>query len=295
MPINQKINFYKMSGSGNDFIIIDNRKNYNEILNQKINDKNFVKDICDRNNGIGADGIILLENAKSKTCDFAMRIINSDGSEAEMCGNGARCFTYFAYKIGASKNIFMKFDTLSGQIEGGIILDNEKKIVKVKLTDPHSIDFEKNLDLPELGKTKIYSIDTGVPHAVIFLDKTELDYIDVNKIGSFIRNHEIFAPKGTNVNFVKIIKNTKHDINVRTFERGVEGETLSCGSGASASAIIASLQYNLYTPISVHTKSGETLKVYFEKEIIASNKKAIIKNVYLEGEIKIEFKDSFEV
>jgi diaminopimelate epimerase len=290
----KKIDFYKMVGTGNDFVMIDNMKNDYE-LNEKLKDNSFVKNLCDRMNGIGSDGIILIEPKKTETSDFSMRIINSDGTEAEMCGNGARCITYFAYSVGVVKKTFMKFDTLAGEICGGIIVDNDdKKLVKVKMINPHSLDFDKELDLPEIGKKKIYSINTGVPHAIVFVENGELEKVNVNKIGSFIRYNDVFAPKGTNVNFVEIAENTKHDIFVRTYERGVESETLSCGSGSTASAIISSLQKSLYTPISVHTKGKDILKIYFEKEF-DENEKLTIKNVFLEGEVKIVYKGSFEI
>jgi diaminopimelate epimerase len=269
------INFSKMVGSGNDFIMIDNRNNIFDPTN-----KTLVKKLCNRTQGIGADGIILIE--ESKETDFIMRIINADGSEAEMCGNGARCAAYFAYiKQIANKN--MRFETLAGIINADIDCDepeNRVKNIKVRMPKPHSLKQDIVLNLSNLGETKIYSINTGVPHAVIFVE--DIENIDINKIGSFIRYNEIFAPNGTNVNFASI-KND-NEILVRTYERGVEGETLSCGSGSTAAAIITALRNNLKSPLLVNTRSGEILKIYFE---LQNNDE--INNVYLEGLVELVF------
>ncbi len=267
------IEFYKYSGSGNDFIVIDNRKKL--IPGKKI--FSFTKKVCDRKTGIGGDGVLLLEN--SKKADFRMRIINADGSEAEMCGNGARCMADFAYR----KNIVernMLFETLAGLITGKI----KKNSVKVKLTEPY--DLKKNITLKYKNKKFIlYFINTGVPHTVIFVNNIEK--IDVHNIGSFIRHNKIFAPAGTNVNFVKIIDT--HKILVRTYERGVEGETLACGTGSTASAILSSVIKNTKSPVSVKTRGGEILKVYFS---LNENKLA---DVFLEGKVKQVFTGNITV
>jgi len=270
-----KIDFVKMVGSGNDFIVIDNRDN---IFNTS--DKNLIRKMCNRTEGIGSDGILAIE--RSKNNDFTMNIINSDASIAEMCGNGARCAAYYAYirKI-ADKN--MKFDTLAGLIEGHIISDEDIKTVKVKMTEPHSYR-ENEIDIPGLGKKNIHQVNTGVPHAVIFAD--DIENTDVQNAGCFVRYHDIYKPKGTNVNFVKIKNN--NEIIVRTYERGVEAETLSCGSGSTASALVCALKNNLSSPISVNTRGGELLKIYFEIK-----DKNILTNVFLEGAVRIVFEGKY--
>ncbi len=266
-----RIEFTKLVGSGNDFIILDNRQNLFDAQNAQL-----VKKLCNRIIGIGADGIILIE--ASNTSDFKMRILNSDGSEAEMCGNGARCVAFFAvFKGIARKN--MRFETLAGKISAEV--DENAKNVKLKMITPHSL-VKSEIEYENSKKFEITSINTGVPHAVIFTN--ELEAIDVDKLGRFVRNHPNFAPKGTNVNFVKITEN--NNIFVRTYERGVESETLSCGSGSTASALISALTFQLKSPVKVHTKSGEVLTIYFE---IENN---VVKNVYLEGKVAVVFEGS---
>lgn len=286
----KEIAFTKMVGTGNDFIMINNMEN-DSILSEKIKNKDFVKNLCNRVNGIGADGIILICENKKETSDFSMKIINSDGSEAEMCGNGARCALYFAYKEKIINANFTKFDTLAGEINGGIIKENEKDIIiKIKMINPHSLNTDIVLDLPNLGERKVFSINTGVPHAIVFLNETDFQNIDIKSLGKFIRYNEVFYPKGTNVDFVNVIEGSKHDIFVRTYERGVENETLSCGSGSCASAIISGLFYdNLYSPIIVHTRGGDILNVFFEKD------DSSVKNVYLEGKVKVLYKGFFDI
>jgi len=253
------LEFYKYSGTGNDFVIIDNRK---KVLK---NIFKFAIKVCDRKNGVGADGLLLIEN--SKVADFKMRIINSDGSEAEMCGNGARCIAHFTFfKKIASKN--MNFETKAGIIDAYV----KGSYVKVKLTKPHS--FRQGIRIKYKDKDyELFFINTGVPHAVIFVDN--LENIPVEELGRYIRYHDEFKPAGTNVNFVKIIN--EKEIAIRTYERGVEAETLSCGTGSTASAIISSFVRNMQEPIIVRTKGGEKLKVYLSP-------------VYLEGKVKQIFK-----
>ncbi len=262
----KKVYFEKYVASGNDFIVVDNREN---LIKDK---KKFVIKSCKYKTGIGADGVLFLE--KSKSCSFKMRIFNSDGSEAEMCGNGARCIFHYAYynKIAKKKD---KFETLAGIISGEIISKNR---VKVKLTPPRN--FKENIKIEyKRKKYNIYFVDTGVPHVVIFLK--EINNIDVKDVGRYIRFHKKFQPAGTNINFVKI-KN-KHELYIRTYERGVEGETLSCGTGSTASAFTGWKIGNLSSPVAVHTRSGETLKVYIKSE----------EEVYLEGNVSKIFSGSF--
>lgn len=252
------INFTKMSGSGNDFIIIDNRDgkiSYN---------KNFIEKVCRRSLSVGADGIIFIE--KSDKADFKWAFFNSDGSVAEMCGNGSRCAAKFAYMNNiAGKE--MKFETLAGIIEAEIKEDTN---VKVQLTRP----FDEKLSL-QVDTILLSFINTGVPHAVVKVDN--IDDIDIIKTGSFLRYHDYFKPAGTNVDFYEVVDN--QTVKMRTYERGVEGETLACGTGAAAVAIIASKNDNLKSPIKVITRSGLILKIYLENN-----------NVYLEGEARVIYK-----
>ena len=258
----KKITFYKLVGTGNDFIVIDNRTN--GIRNRK----KLSQTVCQRHTGVGSDGLILLE--PSKTADLKMRIFNADGSEAEMCGNGARCAAWMAHHIlGLASHI--TFETIAGLISAAV----KRNIVKVQLSNP--TDFRDYAPLEVRGGIfYFYFINTGVPHCVIFEDN--IDTFPVEKMGGEIRFHPHFQPVGTNVNFVQI-KN-KNTIFVRTYERGVEAETLACGTGVTASAIISALIEKCVPPVSVITRSGEKLTVHFDMSTFA------VTNVFLEGAVQ---------
>jgi diaminopimelate epimerase len=262
------INFYKMSGSGNDFIIIDNRNN---IVDES-DLSNFIVNVCRRKMSVGADGVILVENTGN--ADFKWRFFNSDGSVAEMCGNGARCVARFAYlnNIAGSN---MSFETLAGLVKAEVIEER----VKVKMTDPFDFETDVTIELKN-GLTSIYSINTGVPHVVMV--KNSIDDIDIVKIGREIRYHDRFSPAGTNVNFVCHIKD--NTIAIRTYERGVEDETLACGTGAAASAIVMAHKMKLDAPLSVLTRSGEYLNIFFKE------KEGQYYDIYLEGGARIIYK-----
>lgn len=261
------IPFTKMSGSGNDFIIIDNRAD----IVDKISKRDFVRKVCAPKTSIGADGVIFVE--KSDKADFRWDFYNADGSSAEMCGNGGRCVARYAYekKIAPSK---MTFETIAGIIHAEVNGRN----VKVKLTSPKNL--RRNVDVALEGITySVDSINTGVPHAVIF--SPDVDKEDVHNIGRGVRYHSVFAPAGTNVNLVQ--KKDGHSLKVRTYERGVEGETLACGTGVVASAILASCRKEVEPPVQVETRGGEVLQVFFQpgNEDFAE--------VYLEGLTKTTF------
>jgi len=260
-----KIYFTKMVASGNDFVVIDNRDEKIEVT------PNLVRKICQRKLGVGADGILIVE--RSKIANFKMRIINSDGSEAEMCGNGGRCIAKFAQvkKIANSK---MKFETLAGIIEAKII--NQR--VKVKLTNPINLELNKKLQLKDAEVT-VHCLNTGVPHAVLIT--TGIEKVDVVKLGRQIRWHEVFAPAGTNVNFIQPVDN--YTIKIRTYERGVEDETLACGTGSAAAACIASILGLIKTPVKMITKSEEVLEIDFDKT------EGDITNLYLTGDVQIVY------
>lgn len=265
------MNFYKMSGSGNDFIIIDNRNN---IVDES-HLSNFIVNVCRRKVSVGADGVILVENTGN--ADFKWRFFNSDGSVAEMCGNGARCVARFAYlnNIAGSN---MSFETLAGLVKAEVIEER----VKVKMTDPFDLETDVTIELKN-GLTSIYSINTGVPHVVMV--KNSIDDIDIVKIGREIRYHDRFSPAGTNVNFVCHIKD--NTIAIRTYERGVEDETLACGTGAAASAIVMAHKMKLDSPLSVLTRSGEYLNIFFKE------KEGQYYDIYLEGDARIIYKAQF--
>jgi len=260
------VKFTKAVATGNDFVIIDNR---GKAVKGSL--ASFAMKVCSRKQGVGADGLLVVE--ASQKADVMMRIFNSDGSEAEMCGNGSRCIALYAYKkkIAASK---MTIDTLAGILNA----DVKDDIVKVKLTDPKDIKWNMCLMINECPY-KLNFVDTGVPHTIHFVD--DLEKIDVKSLGSEIRYHPEFSPKGTNADFVRV--SGKNSIDVRTYERGVEDETLACGTGVVASAVIAAESEKMVSPVTVRTRSGEKLKVYFE--LIEGE----FRNVYLEGKAELVY------
>ena len=257
-----------MSGSGNDFIIIDNRLN---IVDEK-DLSNFIAKICRRKLAVGADGFILVED--SGKADFRWRFFNSDGSIAEMCGNGARCVARFAY-LNDIAGPNMSFETLAGIVEAQVIGDR----AKVKMTDPAAFKTDDTIHLKN-GPLSIFSINTGVPHVVIV--KQQIDDVNVVEMGREIRFHEQFSPAGTNVNFASHI--TDNTIAIRTYERGVEDETLACGTGAAACAIVMAHKMKIGSPINVLTQSGGYLKIFFKE------KEGKYYDVYLEGDARIIYK-----
>ena len=263
----KSIKFTKTVATGNDFIVVDNRKGVvpdNEL-------SALAKRLCDRKRAIGADGLLLVE--PSKKADFKMRIFNPDGSEAEMCGNGSRCIALYAVRKKITKSI-MTIETMAGMLDASV----EGNVVKVKLTDPKEIKWNFCLMINKCPY-KVNFADTGVPHTIHFVD--DLDGVDVKNLGSHMRNHGEFAPDGTNADFVKVVG--KNTIRIRTYERGVEDETLACGTGAVASAIISAEVEKMSSPVTVETQGGDKVKVYFD--IVEGN----FKNVYLEGEAKLVY------
>lgn len=263
--MSKPIPFYKMVASGNDFVVIDNRK---QIVKDALA---LTRKICALHTGVGADGILLVE--KSRKADFKMRILNSDGSEAEACGNGFRCIALYAReKMGYPAEF--QFESLSGLIQARV----SKNSVRVQLVKPTEIKLRAEIQV--MGHRLHYSfINTGVPHTVIFVEG--LPKIDVEGLGRAVRNHDRFKPRGTNVNFVEV--KTNRDIHVRTYERGVENETLACGTGSTASALASALLEYTRPPVQVKTSGGEILTVDFKR----SGDK--ITNVTLEGEAKFVF------
>jgi diaminopimelate epimerase len=251
------IPFAKYSGAGNDFILIDDRDPLFPL-----DSPTLVSALCHRREGIGADGVILLQSPTISNADLRMRIFNADGSEAEMCGNGIRCIARFAQHLGISPP-HLQVQTF----ENLLPVTLERDLVTVgmgtlfRLSPPFSL---KVAGLP----VQIHSLNTGVPHAVITVE--ELEDININDHGAYLCRHPYFAPQGTNVTYMQVV--SKNQIKVRTYERGVNGETLACGTGATAAAIIASRFEMLQPPIEVTMRSGDTLLINFtlEKESVIS-------------------------
>lgn len=264
----ENIDFYKMSGSGNDFIIIDNRKR----IVDEASLMNFVASVCRRKMSVGADGLILIESADA--VDFKWRFFNSDGSVAEMCGNGARCAARFAYIKGIA-GTEMSFETEAGIIHAKVAKDQ----VKIKMPDPTDLKTDYALEL-ENSTLSVSSVNTGVPHVVVEVDN--IDDIEVVKLGREIRFHDVFDPAGTNVNFVCL--QNDDIVAIRTYERGVEDETLACGTGAIACAIVISYKKKIKSPVKVMTRSGGYLYIYYKV------KQGRFYDIFLEGDARIIYK-----
>jgi diaminopimelate epimerase len=262
-----KIPFSKMSGCGNDFILIDNRQ---KILNpDALGD--FVPRVCAPKISVGADGVILIE--ASPKADFRWRFFKSDGSEAEMCGNGGRCAARFAALKGIASEK-LSFETLAGIIEAEVY----GRRVKLQMIKPFGLKLD--FAVPIEGRScALHFINTGVPHAIHFVP--EASQIKVKDLGNKIRFHAHFQPAGTNANFVQVIDRKR--IKVRTYERGVEDETLACGTGAVASALIAGAKGFADSPVAVETSGGEILNIYFQK------KGEEFDRVFLEGDARLVY------
>lgn len=242
------IQFLKMNGAGNDFVMLDNRDGRHQLSTDAI------ARLCDRHRGIGADGVLLIEPAQAGA-DHRMRYYNADGGEAEMCGNGARCFARFARRTTGSGADKVSFETPAGLIKAEFV---EGERVRIEMVTP--TDFTPSLLIEiEGGVLKVHSINTGVPHACVFVD--DLATTPVVSVGRALRRHAQFAPKGTNANFIKILG--PQSIAIRTYERGVEDETLACGTGVTACALIFATQSGAPSPIDVQVKGGDTLQVGF--------------------------------
>lgn len=267
------VRFIKMQAAGNDFIIV------NDMTRTLSSPARLAERLCHRQYGIGADGLILLQPSRNGHSSYRMRILNSDGSEAEMCGNGSRCAIKFAVETGIAPAAHA-FDTLAGQISGRYLSPHR---IRVALTPP--CDFRAGVTVPLRGGTvRGCFINTGVPHFVTFVK--HLDRIDVVSVGREIRSHRRFSPKGTNVNFAQMLRpgRGRSQIRVRTYERGVESETLACGTGATATAVVAALSGRATAPVAVTTSGGATLLIDFD---IASTGR--IADVTMQGPVEKVF------
>jgi diaminopimelate epimerase len=265
------LRFTKMNGAGNDFVMIDNRAG-----DVRLQPEQIVR-ICDRHRGVGADGILLLEKG-SNGADFRMRYYNRDGGEAEMCGNGARCFARFAKKVaGAPERI--SFQTPAGLIGARLHGD----LVTLNMSDPTDLRLKLRLQI-DGEDAVVHYINSGVPHVVVPVAR--LDVVHVFTQGAAIRRHKKFSPQGANVNFIE--KRGAQKILVRTYERGVEDETLACGTGVVASALIFAVTEKVDGPVSVTVRSGSELSVDFKR---AGNQ---FRNVTLTGPAEFAFEGTIE-
>lgn len=264
-----KIPFTKMVGTGNDFIVVESRR-----APKGVAWPSAARAWCDRHNGIGADGILLLEPAPK--ADARMRVFNADGSEAEMCGNGARCVAlYLSNGHGRGP---VRLATGAGVIEAAV----QGGRVAMRMTEP--TDITLGVRVAAGGKTvRGVSINTGVPHFVVAVPSVAA--VDVAGLGRALRRHRAFAPKGTNVNFVQADRSRANRLLVRTYERGVEAETLACGTGMVASAAAHALVRGRSGPwtLAIRPASGDTLTVSFRIEAGA------VRDVVLAGPAKRVF------
>lgn len=258
-----------MSGAGNDFVVADNR------AGGFPQDPATIAHICDRRFGVGADGVLLVE--PSTDADFFMRYYNADGSEASMCGNGARCIARFYVDHCLPEEAArdeVRFETKAGPMRALI----SGELVRLQMTDPHEIRLRQTIKL-RTGAREYHFADTGVPHTVFFSDNVAAENIPMH--GPEVRHHAQFAPRGTNVNFVQRLGGDA--IRIRTYERGVETETPACGTGVVASAILSHLVHSLNPPVKVTVQSGRVLEVDFARAGDA------IRNVFLTGPAQYAF------
>ncbi|MEE9368989.1 MAG: diaminopimelate epimerase [Pontiella sp.] len=236
-----KIPFTKMHGAGNDFMVVDDQSQ-----TFPLDDKPFIQRITSRRIGVGCDGILLLQ--PSDIADFRMRFINPDGGEQDMCGNGARCIARLAYDLGVATEK-MEIQTGAGVVKAEI----QENAIGLELTDSSDLQ----LDLDTGLEWTVDFVNTGVPHTVVWVD--DVQAVDLPLLGKMIRNHEWFMPNGTNVNFAGVEQDGS--LTVRTYERGVEAETLACGTGVAAVALLAAERNRVKLPVTVHCAGGFDLVI----------------------------------
>ena len=271
------IQILKMSGTGNDFLLLDNSAG---LLHESELSK-FARAACPRRVSAGADGVVLIEKATLPGHEFRMRIFNADGTEAEMCGNGSRCAAVFASQLG-SAGLQQTIQTLAGTLLATVAQDGRS--AKVRLSQPGRLEVKSGVNV--LGEpVDLYCLNTGVPHAVRFVP--EVSKVDLKALGPAIRYHETFKPKGANADFVELLGTGQ--IRLRTYERGVEDETLACGTGAAAAAIISGLVHGYASPVKVNVASGDVLTIHFELD----QAKETSTPPYLEGAVKTVYKGEF--
>ena len=268
-----KMHFTKMNGAGNDFVVMDNRDG-SLVLSRAA-----IERLCDRHRGVGADGLLLVEPARAGA-DFRMRYFNADGGEADMCGNGARCFARFAARLLSGQPKALSFETPAGLIRARLT----GNLVIITMSEPRDLREPADLEVDGLGICRVHFLDTGVPHAVVFV--ADVAAVDLAKSGASLRRNPAFAPQGANANFAQIL--APGTLVLRTFERGVEGETLACGTGVCAAAILHHLATEAPSPISVRVRGCETLEVDFEAS-------GPLKNVTLTGPAEFVFDGKIDI
>jgi diaminopimelate epimerase len=271
------LHFFKMNGAGNDFIVIDNRELAIAL------DAVTIEALCDRNRGIGADGLLAVEPAE-KGADFKFRYYNADGGEAEMCGNGARCFGRFTAHLLKEIPDRVTFETMAGTLTAEMIGDD----VRIAMSEPRDLQLDTGATVQGLDAT-LHFINTGVPHVVAFVPGGQaFEELDVFTHGQAIRHHKAFAPAGTNANFATILE--PGHLEIRTYERGVEDETLACGTGMVACALIHHLLTGAPSPILVDVAGGDTLAIGFEKSADGT-----FRNVTLTGPADFVFEGEIDI
>ncbi|HYG58269.1 MAG TPA: diaminopimelate epimerase [Symbiobacteriaceae bacterium] len=261
----QAILFSKIAGTGNDFLIIDNRRDVVPDADKSW----FARAVCDRRRSVGADGVLFLE--RSAQCNFTMRLFNPDGLEGEMCGNGARSIAYYAHVKGIAPRE-MRFDTLAGVVDGAITdLGVKVRLWRLDAVLPERRELEVAGNLLEA-----HYIQVGVPHVVIFQQGVDRAVdATIDRLGREIRFHPAF-PNGTNVNFVSVTG--IHDLTIRTYERGVEAETLACGTGSVAASLAAHQLFGVESPVRLKTRGG-LIQVTFAQSPSGWD-------IFLEGEVR---------
>lgn len=270
-----RIDFTKMHGAGNDFVMIDNRNGAIALSTEQ------VARLCHRHFGVGADGVLLLEAPDDPaTADARMVYYNSDGSRAEMCGNGARCFTAFALARGLGIDGRLRFITDAGLLTS-TVAGNQ---ITIQMTEPSELRLNETVHL-QAGDAVVHHINTGVPHVVRFVDDTSA--MEIRPQGAELRFHPAFKPKGANANFAAL--QPDGTVVIRTYERGVEDETLACGTGVAAVGILAHLVLEVPLPVRLRVASGDVLTVDFDSDNDA------VRNVTLTGPAQTVFRGSTEI
>lgn len=284
------IPFTKLVGTGNDFVIVDTRRHPLGSLNTQW--RAVSRALCDRRLGIGADGLLVLE--PSRVADVKMRVWNPDGSEATMCGNGARCVALYLNRTRVGAGHVARGKAIVIETKAGMITANAQgKRVAIRMPEPTALQLGLAL---RAGQQRFRAgfVNTGVPHLVIPV--SALDQLDVNRIGRILRSHPQFAPAGTNVDFVQRDECRPNRLRVRTYERGVEGETLACGTGVTASALLSALEHRSRQErngsarpcrVDVETRSGDILTVSFR--IRSTGQRPYVTDVVLQGTARMVF------
>lgn len=242
-----KLKFTKMNGAGNDFVVINNLDLSTNLSTAQI------AQLCDRNRGVGADGLLAVEPAETGA-DVKFRYYNADGGEAEMCGNGARCFGRFVSRVLSGAKNELTFETIAGTLRAEMVEDE----VCIEMSEPFGLELNTAVVIDGLD-AKVHYLNTGVPHAVSFVE--DVENTDILKHGAAIRYHGHTQPAGTNANFAQAL--TSNHLLVRTYERGVEGETLACGTGITACALLHHLLTGASSPIKITVRGGDDIEIAF--------------------------------